>query len=210
MVRELLNSGPDGGACPADYSLPCRGFTGECGDIASQFSSVPVLPDYPNGLADWTCHAFPDDDKPLDSFLVGLIAVACAIPVTWFMQSCFEIANDSEAPEVRSRGSCIPCMRAALMCRAFACAELAGVGRLAEVCLRPARAPAVALHARQAAAALRALVRAQQRRADNGDAREPVALLLRVRHAHGAVLGGRGARGEGGGRGGGAREGTRA
>ena len=93
-VRDLLNSGPDGGSCPPGYNLPCRGFTGECGDITSQFSSIPVLPDYTHGLADWNCHAFPDDDKPLDSFLVGLISVACAIPVTWFMQSCFEIAND--------------------------------------------------------------------------------------------------------------------
>ena len=114
-VRDLLNSGPDGGSCPPGYSLPCRGFTGECGDITSQFGSIPVLPDYPDGLADWNCHAFPDDDKPLDSFLVGLISVACAIPVTGFMQSCFEIANDSEAPEVRSYGSRIPCLCAALI-----------------------------------------------------------------------------------------------
>jgi hypothetical protein len=42
----------------------------------------------------------------LDSFLVGLISVAVAIPVTLFMQSCFEIANDNEAPMVRARAFC--------------------------------------------------------------------------------------------------------
>jgi hypothetical protein len=68
----ILDSGPDGGNCasPAD----CRGFTGNCADIAEQFAELPVWPDYPNGLADYTCHAFPDEDKPLDSFIVGLSA----------------------------------------------------------------------------------------------------------------------------------------
>ena len=58
-----------------------------------------MLPGYPNGLSDYTCHAFPDDDVPTDSVLVGLISVAVAIPVTYFLASAFEIANDSEAPE---------------------------------------------------------------------------------------------------------------
>jgi hypothetical protein len=48
-------------------------------------------------------HAFtpvrPDEDKPVDSFIVGLISIAIALPVTLFLQSCFEIANDNEAPE---------------------------------------------------------------------------------------------------------------
>ena len=35
-------------------------------------------------------------DKP---FLVGLISLAVALPVTLFIATCFEIANDSEAPE---------------------------------------------------------------------------------------------------------------
>ena len=99
-VRRLLDSGPDGGSCPeADITGPCRGFTGDCGDLSTQFASVAVLPGYPNGLQDWSCTAFPDDDHPLDSFLVGLITVAVAIPVNWFLEACFEIANDSEAPE---------------------------------------------------------------------------------------------------------------
>ena len=73
-VREVLNSGLDGGFCPPENdSAPCRGFTGECGDIQEQFWTVPV-PGYPNGLQDWNCDAFPDDDLPLDTFLVGLSA----------------------------------------------------------------------------------------------------------------------------------------
>jgi hypothetical protein len=30
-----------------------------------------------------------------------LISIAIALPVTLFLQSCFAIANDSEAPEAR-------------------------------------------------------------------------------------------------------------
>ena len=97
-MRLILDSGPDGGECPPVG--PCRGFEGNCGDIANQFATLPVLPDYPNGLQDWTCTAFPDDDnKPFDSFLVGLISIAIGLPVTLFIATCFSIANDSEAPE---------------------------------------------------------------------------------------------------------------
>ena len=97
-MRLILDSGPDGGACPPVG--PCRGFEGNCGDIATQFATLPVLPDYPNGLQDWTCTAFPDDEnKPVDSFIVGLISIAIGLPVTMFIATCFSIANDSEAPE---------------------------------------------------------------------------------------------------------------
>ena len=97
-MRLILDSGPDGGECPPVG--PCRGFEGNCGDIATQFATLPVLPDYPNGLQDWTCTAFPDDDnKPVDSFIVGLISIAIGLPVTLFIATCFSIANDSEAPE---------------------------------------------------------------------------------------------------------------
>jgi hypothetical protein len=69
-VRTIMNSGPDGGSCPPFLDeTPCRGFAGECSLIPDQFADVPVLPDFPDGLADWSCTAFPDDDKPLDSFL---------------------------------------------------------------------------------------------------------------------------------------------
>ena len=97
-MRLILDSGPDGGACPPVGT--CRGFEGNCGDIANQFATLPVLPDYPNGLQEWTCTAFPDDEnKPVDSFIVGLISIAIGLPVSLFIATCFAIANDSEAPE---------------------------------------------------------------------------------------------------------------
>ena len=50
-------------------------------------------------MADYACHAFPDEDNQIDSFLVGLISIAVALPVSAFIAQCFGIANDSEAPE---------------------------------------------------------------------------------------------------------------
>ncbi len=59
-----------------------------------------MLPDWPDGLGDaYVCTAFPDDDRPLDSFIVALIALAVGLPVTLFLQAAFEIANDAEQPE---------------------------------------------------------------------------------------------------------------
>ncbi len=96
-LKLILDSGPDGGDCPPVG--PCRGFAGDCADLPDQFAALPVPPDYPDGLADYTCHAFPDDDNQVDSFLVGLISIAVALPVSSFIAQCFGIANDSEAPE---------------------------------------------------------------------------------------------------------------
>jgi hypothetical protein len=104
---------------------PCREVEGNCGDLASVFADTPVPPYFPDGLSTYECHTFPDDDRPLDSFVVGLISIAVALPVTLFLTSCFEsacasssaccvhlfvrtcadallshaVANDSEAPE---------------------------------------------------------------------------------------------------------------
>ena len=77
-LRLLLDSGPDGGNCPPVG--PCRGFEGNCGQVAQQFADVPVLPDYPNGLADWVCTEFPNDDAPVNSFIVGLSAWRRRLP----------------------------------------------------------------------------------------------------------------------------------
>ena len=52
-VRLLLDSGPDGGHCPPVGE--CRGFNGTCGELPSQFSTVAVMPDYPNGLQARMC-----------------------------------------------------------------------------------------------------------------------------------------------------------
>ena len=113
----MLDSGPDGGFCPPVGD--CRGFPGNCADLPAQFATIAVLPDYPQGLQDYMCHAFPDEEKTFDSFLVGLsasrvglsclaprsdarasaVSIAVALPVTAFMAQCFGIANDNEAPE---------------------------------------------------------------------------------------------------------------
>ena len=50
-LRNILNSGPDGGACPPVG--PCREFEGNCADIVEQFATVEVLPDYPDELSGW-------------------------------------------------------------------------------------------------------------------------------------------------------------
>jgi hypothetical protein len=47
-------------------------------------------------LADYVCHAFPDDAYFTDQIFVGLICVAVALPVTMFLERCFEIANEVE------------------------------------------------------------------------------------------------------------------
>ena len=92
----ILDAGPDGGNCPPVGT--CRGFE-SCSELMAQFADVPVLPDFPAGLADWVCTAFPNDDNQVDSFIVSLIALAVALPVTYVLQTCFLIANDNEAPE---------------------------------------------------------------------------------------------------------------
>jgi len=67
--------------------------------VSQQFAEVPILPDFKHGMADYNCDAFPMEEKPVDSFIVGLISLAVSLPVVLFLQSCFGIANDSEAPE---------------------------------------------------------------------------------------------------------------
>jgi hypothetical protein len=61
-LRFILDSGPDGGECPPVG--PCRGFPepgkeATCSMIIDQFADLAVLPDFPNGLNEYTCHAFP-------------------------------------------------------------------------------------------------------------------------------------------------------
>jgi hypothetical protein len=96
-LRIILNSGPDGGACPPGAG-PCRGFEGNCGDIIAQYADLPVLPDHPNGMADYVCTAFPDDARFVDTFLVSLLSIGAALPVTLVIFTCFDMANDGGAP----------------------------------------------------------------------------------------------------------------
>ena len=91
-IRLILDSGPDGGNCPPGAG-PCRGFDGNCADIADQFSDLPVLPDWPTGLADYECHAFPDDARFTDTLLVSLLAIAVALPCSFFIFICFDLVR---------------------------------------------------------------------------------------------------------------------
>ena len=98
-LRAILGCDPAG---------PCLGFAGDCADIQAQFADLqgPFLysdgpgdpPTEHDTLADYTCHAFPDDAYITDQFFVGLISVAVALPVDLFLQRAFEIANESESP----------------------------------------------------------------------------------------------------------------
>ena len=85
-------------ACAAAApACPTNTLTMSCADLLTGIAAPASS--YPPALVDWTCAAFPDDNLPGDSLIVALIAIAVALPVTVFLQSCFEIANDSEAPE---------------------------------------------------------------------------------------------------------------
>jgi hypothetical protein len=55
-----------------------EGVLGNCGDLPAAFADTPVPPYFPDGLRDYVCHAFPDDDRPVDSFIVALISIASA------------------------------------------------------------------------------------------------------------------------------------
>ena len=96
-IRLVLDSGPDGGNCPPGAG-PCRGFAGNCGDTIAQFADLPVLPDHPNGLSDYVCTSFPDDARFIDTFLVSLLSLGAALPVSLFVLTCFDMANDGDAP----------------------------------------------------------------------------------------------------------------
>ena len=69
-LRGILDSGPDGGACPPVG--PCREFEGNCADIMEQFADVPVLPDFPNGMSEYFCTQFPHEEQSFDSFITTI------------------------------------------------------------------------------------------------------------------------------------------
>ena len=153
-IRVILDSGPDGGNCPPGAG-PCRGFIGNCGDVIAQFSDLPVLPDHPNGLADYVCTAFPDDARFIDTFLVSLLSIGAGLPVTLFIFTCFELANDGEAPDSANpyragRGRARSLSRSPPpLCRSPGVAP-----RLARSRMGPECAPQVALHPRRPAGLL--------------------------------------------------------
>ena len=93
QLRELVG-------CSADPGVPCRGFTNDCADLQAQFQELPpqVLPPGAD-VAGFTCHAFPDDDNPVDKFFVGLIFAAVAIPLRYILQVMLEMSNEAEHAE---------------------------------------------------------------------------------------------------------------
>ena len=96
-IRLQLNCDPVG---------PCREFTGDCTDIPDQFSTMLFVDPaaecqpLPSPVNDYVCTAFPDDENPIDSFLVGLISLAVALPVTMFLQSSFMLSNTVMSPDM--------------------------------------------------------------------------------------------------------------
>jgi hypothetical protein len=88
--------------CPGALGSACRGFGGDCADLQSQFAELPpeVLPEgAAELLADWECHAFPDEENPIDSFFVGLIFAATAIPLRYILEVLLGMSNEADHSE---------------------------------------------------------------------------------------------------------------
>ena len=97
-VRMLLG-------CPADG--PCRDVEGNCGDLPEVFADTPVEPYFPDGLKDYTCTTFPDEDRQLDSFVGACVRIgyrsqpACASPQPACL--CFALTCARYSFRLRSR-----------------------------------------------------------------------------------------------------------
>jgi hypothetical protein len=127
QLRALL------GCADTALGTPCRGYAGDCADLQAQFLELPpeVLPPGAD-VAGFTCHAFPDDDNPIDQFWVGLIFAASAIPLRYIITILMESANEAEHSEawVRMKRS------DALIARCFGFKRFSW--RYADVANRPA------------------------------------------------------------------------
>jgi len=79
---------------PATPAGVCMGYQGSCAELASQFAHVPGAYVYgPPGqeschatLADYVCHAFPDDSIGSDQIYVALISMVVMLPVSLGLQ----------------------------------------------------------------------------------------------------------------------------
>lgn len=85
--------------CDPLPSVPCREFTGNCGQLVDQFTDL--VPE----LAAYECHAFPDDAQPVHTFIAGLIMSAIAFATKGVIERLFERSNDAPAPELWLRFS---------------------------------------------------------------------------------------------------------
>ena len=96
-IRLQMNCDPVG---------PCREFAGDCTDIPEQFTTMLFVDPLaecqplPSPVTEYVCSAFPDDENPIDSFLVGLISLAVALPVTLFLESSFSLSNTVMSPDL--------------------------------------------------------------------------------------------------------------
>jgi hypothetical protein len=84
--------------CPADITLPCRGFSGDCVDLSGQFAELVIggsgrVGDFTSNLH---CAAFPDPQSNRDTALTGLIAAACAIPLRWVVGVLLKMSCEPE------------------------------------------------------------------------------------------------------------------
>jgi hypothetical protein len=122
-LRQLLDTGAGvpivDGVCGAPPPLdpaalgcppgpgPCLDYTGDCADLQEQFIALQGCYMYgepgdvtaQDTLADYVCHAFPDDAYVTDQFFVGLISVAIALPVDYILAGAFKTANEGDGPE---------------------------------------------------------------------------------------------------------------
>ena len=78
--------------CSPITAEPCRGFTGDCADLAAQFAGLDIS-GAPGVPADYVCLQFPNDDSTRDSIILGLISWACSLPVNVLILNCFWCAN---------------------------------------------------------------------------------------------------------------------
>ena len=74
--------------CEPIPGTPCRGFTGDCGDLPAQFEAIPGSP-----LQGWVCTEFPDPAVPLDKLISSLIITSVGIPVKLVLAQMFEDSN---------------------------------------------------------------------------------------------------------------------
>ena len=106
QMRALLD-------CDPDPLVACRGFTGDCADLRTQFATLAhsntqatlsatggpwewqssVLG---SGLSDFVCKAFPDASNPSDRIYSGLILTAVAIPLHHILGVFLQMSTEPE------------------------------------------------------------------------------------------------------------------
>lgn len=95
-VRSILNDGTDN-ACPVyDFAAPCLEYVGDCGDLPDQFNDIIVEK---IKMDEYVCNQFPNEDNVRDRIVVGLIVIAFNYPLTWIVETMFDMSNTEGYPE---------------------------------------------------------------------------------------------------------------